>query len=138
MADYGIMKAIYETLKSNEFLASKGLSEAIFFSAPSLREEMPKEEMILLELEEIWTHIPLGKNDSLAKVKFKASTHMDHHSGREAVKVAEELRQVMDGKTIALEKGMKATLKLSGSVIDLPIPQKSNCVQQYFEALVRT
>jgi hypothetical protein len=133
MADYGIMKAIYEALKSNEFLASKGLSDSIFFNAST-----QKDEMILLELEEIWTHIPLGKNDSLAKVKFKASTHMDPHSGREAVKVADELRQVMDGKTIALEKGMKATLKLAGSVIDLPIPQKANCVQQYFEALVRT
>ncbi|MCX7338882.1 MAG: hypothetical protein NTX76_06365 [Alphaproteobacteria bacterium] len=128
MADYGVLVAMRQALSG-----TKGAGKSIHFAIPS-GASFP---MIVLELEEIWTAMRLGGNAAHARLKIKASIVGKHTSGRESLGVAEEVRLAIDGKSLAVEDGMVAVVKLSGSVIDFPQTNSPRSVQQFYDVLIR-
>jgi hypothetical protein len=133
MGDYGILKKIRESLKVNPQIIALGLDNGIYFAPPERGKNM-----ILLELEEIWTSVKLGDYSPYVKIKFKASTIMEYLKGHEALGISDAIQHALDGKCFSIEEEMKATLRLAGSVIELPQANQPRCVHQYYEALIRT
>lgn len=133
MADYGVLSAIRNLISSDDNIIEYGLDEKVHLAIPP-KSELP---LVLLELEEIWTSLKLGMDCGHARLKLKASIMSNHPTGRESITLADNIRQVMDGKTVEVEQNMRATIRLSNSVIDLPVKNGPRMVQQYYEVLVR-
>ncbi len=135
MADFGVLSAIRELLKTERDIVSEGVSEQIHISYPSKTSIFP---MIILELEEVWTSMALGKNSPKARLKLKAQTLSDKPSGKESITIAEIMRGLIDGKTIRTENGNLVTLRMENCIVDIPTSiNKTRNVKQYFEAIVR-
>jgi hypothetical protein len=133
MADYGILVAAREALRESEAIVAAGVQDSVHLAVPP-ESDLP---IILLELEEIWTSMRLGEKNAHVRVKFKTSILSDSPTGRDAINIADAVRRAIDGQTMGVQKGMTATIKLAGSVIDLPAPSKPRSVQQYYEAIIR-
>lgn len=134
MADYGIINKLRQILKDNYVFQQQGLSEHIHVAIPP----QASYPMVVLELEEIWSSMKLGETSAHVKLKFKASMMSNTPNTKDAVMIAETVRAEFDGKTIDVSNSVSATLKLSGSIIDMPGASKSQrCVHQYYEALIR-
>lgn len=133
MADYGILLAARNALKKSESLMESGIQDAIYLTLPP-EHLFP---LIVLELEEIWTSMRMGDASAHVRVKFKTSIVTDTPSSLDAIHIADAVRKIMDGQTMSVKDGMNATLRLAGSVIDLPDPKKPRSVQQYYEAIIR-
>jgi hypothetical protein len=133
MADYGVLSAMRSLIAEDGDIKSKGLSDKIHLAVPP-KSDLP---LVLLELEEIWTSLRLGSETGHARLKLKASIMNNSVNNREVLSAAESIRQIIDGRTIVLKEGMKATIKLANSIIDLPTNVGPNNVQQYYEVLVR-
>ncbi|MCX7343644.1 MAG: hypothetical protein NT128_05835 [Proteobacteria bacterium] len=135
MADFGVLSAIRELLKTERDIVSEGVSEQIHISYPSKTSIFP---MIILELEEVWTSMTMNKNSPKARLKLKAQTLSDKPSGKESITIAEKLRGLIDGKTIRTENGSLVTLRMENCIVDIPTSiNKTRNVKQYFEAIVR-
>jgi hypothetical protein len=133
MADYGVLSTMRSMIADDESIKEKGLGEKIHLAIPP-KTDLP---LVLLELEEIWTSMRMGADTGHARLKLKASIMNDSVNAREALTVAERIRMVIDGKTICVKEGMKATIKLASSIIDLPNKVGPNNIQQFYEVLVR-
>lgn len=134
MADHGVLSAICKALSGDNEIKARGLSDNIYVSAPKIG-EFP---MVVLEIEEIWTSIMLGRNVPCARLKLKASTLSQNSSGKESLMLADDVRKIVDGKTIGLSDGKQVTLRLENSIVDLPSAgSRPRIVQQYYEAIVR-
>lgn len=133
MTDYGVLKQMKAKLRGDARIQARGLDQLIYFNPP---ENEPS--MIVLELEEIWTNLPLGDGAPHTKVRFKASTILEACKSNDALDVSGVIQHTLDGRTFDVDEGMKATLRLAGSVIDLPKRNQPRCVHQYYEALIRT
>lgn len=133
MADYGVLSAVRELIASDDGVIKFGLGEKVLLAIP------PKSEppLILLELEEIWTSLKLGMDCGHARLKLKASIMSKNPTNRESINAADNIRQAVDGKTINVNENMRATIRLSNSVIDIPVKNGPKTVQQYYEVLVR-
>lgn len=135
MADFGVLSAIRELLKTERDIVSEGVSEQIHISYPSKTSMFP---MIILELEEVWTSMTMSRNSPKARLKLKAQTLSDKPSGKESITIAEKVRGLIDGKTIRTENGCLVTLRMENCVVDIPTSiNKTRNVKQYFEAVVR-
>jgi hypothetical protein len=133
MIDFGVLVAFRDTLMSSKHIQQAGVEEKIHTSIPS----GATYPCVLLELEEIWTSVRLGAETGYAKLKLKASTFSETASSRESLTISERIRIAIDGQTISVFEGKRATVRLSGSVIDMPSATKPLMVQQYFDVLVR-
>jgi hypothetical protein len=133
MIDFGVLTAFRTTLMSNTHLQQTGIDQKIHTNLP-MGAAYP---CVLIELEEIWTSVRLGAETGYAKLKLKASTFSQTVSSRESLTISEQIRSAVDGQTIDVIDGKRATVRLSGSVIDMPSATKPLMVQQYFEVLVR-
>lgn len=133
MADYGVLAAIKKLISSDDGIKHHGLGGKVHLALPP-RSEPP---IVLLELEEIWTSLKLGKDCGHARLKLKASVIGSSPTSRDSIQYADKIRSVMDGKTIFVDEEMRATIRLSGSVIDLPLKTSNKTVQQYYDVLVR-
>lgn len=135
MVDFGVLSAIRDLLKTEGTIVDGGKHEQIHISYPTKTLIFP---MVILELEEVWTSMALGKNSPRAKLKLKAQTLSDKPSGKESITIAEKVRSLIDGKTIHMENGSLVTLRLENCVVDIPTSiNKTRNVRQYFEAIVR-
>lgn len=132
-ADYGVLAKMRGLLSGDHSMQQKGFGDKIHLSIPP-RSELP---LVLLELEEIWTSLRLGSETGHARLKLKASIMNDGVNGRESLSVADHIRHIIDGKTIDVLEGMKASIKLANSIIDLPKKSGAHNVQQYYEVLIR-
>jgi hypothetical protein len=133
MADYGVLSAIRKLIANDDQIVEHGLDEKIHLAIPP-KSDFP---LVLLELEEIWTSLKLGMDSGHARLKLKASILSEHTTGRESITLADSIRHIMDGKTLSVEQNMRATIRLSNSVIDLPVKNGPRMVQQFYEVLVR-
>ena len=133
MIDFGVLTAFRTTLMSNAHLQQAGIDQKIHMNLP-MGAAYP---CVLIELEEIWTSVRLDAETGYAKLKLKASTYSQTISSRESLTISEQIRCAVDGQTIDVIDGKRATVRLSGSVIDMPSSTKPLMVQQYFEVLVR-
>lgn len=133
MIDFGVLTAFRKALMSNTNLQQAGVDQNIHTNLP-MSAAYP---CVLIELEEIWTSVRLGAETGYAKLKLKASTFSETISSRESLAISEQIRFAVDGQTIDVIDGKRATVRLSGSVIDMPSTTKPLMVQQYFEVLVR-
>ena len=133
MVDFGVLTAFRTTLMSNAHLQQAGIDQQIHMNLP----HGAVYPCVLLELEEIWTSVRLGAETGYAKLKLKASTFSQTVSSRESLTISEQIRCAIDGQTIDVIDGKRATVRLSGSVIDMPSATKPLMVQQYFEVLIR-
>jgi hypothetical protein len=133
MIDFGVLTAFRKTLMSDTHLQQTGIDQQIHTNLP-MGAVYP---CVLIELEEIWTSVRLGAETGYAKLKLKASTFSQTVSSRESLAISEQIRCAVDGQTIEVIDGKRATVRLSGSVIDMPSATKPLMVQQYFEVLVR-
>lgn len=135
MADYGILSELCKTISLDDGIKNCGLESKVY-SVPPKNNVLP---IVLLEIEEIWTSLVLSKNSALAKLKFKASSISQNVNGKNSLDIAEAVRKAVDGKTIRLSDGKKATIKLENSVIDLPSNNvnRLRSVQQFYEAVIR-
>lgn len=133
MADYGILVAARQALRGSEAIVAAGVQDAVHLAIPP-QSGLP---FILLELEEIWTSMRLNDKNAHIRVKFKTSILSDAPTGRDAIHIAEAVRRTIDGQTLGVDEGRTATLRLSGSVIDLPTSSKPRSVHQYYEAIIR-
>lgn len=133
MADYGVLSAVRKLIASDDGIKGSGMGEKVHLAVP------PKSDypVVLLELEEIWTSLKLGKDCGHARLKLRTSVLNDGATNRENIHIADYIRQAVDGKTIVVEADMRATIKLSGSIIDLPVKNGPKTVQQFYEVLVR-
>ena len=135
MADFGVLSAIRDLLKTEGDIVSEGISNQIHISYPTKTSIFP---MIILELEEVWTSMALGKNSPKARIKLKAQTLSDKPSGKESITIAEKVRCLIDGKTIRMDNGQLVTLRMENCIVDIPTAiNKTRNVKQYFEAIVR-
>ena len=134
MIDFGVLIAFRKTLMSNAHLQQAGIDQKIHTFLP----HEAVYPCVLIELEEIWTSVRVGAETSYAKLKLKASTFSQTVSSRESLVISETIRCAVDGQTIDVIDGKRATVRLSGSVIDMPSSTKPLMVQQYFEVLVRS
>lgn len=135
MADFGVLSAIRDLLKTEEEIVSEGISNQIHISYPTKSSLFP---MIILELEEVWTSLAYGKNSPKARIKLKAQTLSDKPSGKESITIAEKIRGLIDGKTIRTDNGNLVTLRMENCIVDIPTTiNKTRNVRQYFEAIVR-
>lgn len=135
MADFGVLSAIRDLLKTEGDIVSEGVSNQIHISYPAKTSIFP---MIVLELEEVWTSLAMGKNSPKARIKLKAQTLSDKPSGKESITIAEKVRNIIDGKTIRMENGNLVTLRMENCIVDIPTAiNKTRNVKQYFEAIVR-
>jgi hypothetical protein len=134
MADYGVISKLRQMLKDNYLFQQQGISDNIHVAIPP----QASYPMIVLELEEIWSSMKLGETAAHIKLKFKASMMSNTPNTKDAVTIAETVRSEFDGKTVDVSESISATLKLSGSIIDMPGANKTQrCVHQYYEALIR-
>lgn len=133
MADYGVLSAIRKLISTDDQIIQHGMDEKVHLAIPP-KSDFP---LILLELEEIWTSLKLGMDSGHARLKLKASILSNHPTGRESISLADNIRHAMDGKTLDVEQNMRATIRLSNSVIDLPVKNGPRMVQQFYEVLVR-
>lgn len=133
MADYGVLAAIKKLISSDDGIIHQGLGGKVHLAIP------PKASppFVILELEEIWTSLKLGKDCGHARLKLKASVVGEAPTSRDSIYCADKIRRAMDGKTIFVDEEMRATIKLSNSIIDLPIKTSNKTVQQYYDILVR-
>ncbi len=135
MADFGVLSAIRDMLKMQMSVNFKDVADHIHISYPAKTSSYP---MVILELEEVWTSLALGKHAPRARLKLKARTLSDKPSGKESITIAEKVRGSIDGKTIQLDDGKLVTLKLENSIVDIPTSiNKTRNVEQFFEAIVR-
>lgn len=135
MADFGVLSAIRDMLKMQVSIKEEGIEDHIYITYPAKTSTFP---MVILELEEVWTSLALGKHSPRARLKLKARTLSDKASGKESITIAEKLRGLIDGKTIALEDGKLVTLRLENSIVDIPTNiNKTRNVAQFFEAIIR-
>jgi len=133
MADYGVISAVRNMIANAQEIVQLGLSQKVHCAIP------PKAEppLVLIELEEIWTSLKLGKDCGHARLKVKASIIGNTPTQKDSLKIADQIRSQMDGKTIKVDDDMRATIRLSNSIIDLPTKVGHKSVQQYYEVLVR-
>ena len=135
MIDFGVLSAIRDLLKAQQELIIEGVAEQIHTSYPTKALLFP---MVILELEEVWTSVALGKNSPHAKLKLRAQTLSNKPSGKESITIAEKVRSLIDGKTLRLANGNLVTLRMENCIVDIPTSlNKTRNVQQYFEAIVR-
>lgn len=135
MADFGVLSAIRDMLKMQFFTDEQKMGDHIHINYPAKTSTFP---MVVLELEEVWTSLALGKHSPRARLKLKARTLSNKLSGKESITISEKLRGSIDGKTIQLEDGKIVTLRLENSIVDIPTNlNKTRNVQQVFEAIVR-
>lgn len=135
MVDFGVLSTIRDMLKTQNSIMAEGISDQIHISYPTNSSTFP---MVILELEEVWTSLALGKNSPRAKLKVKAQTLSDKPSGKESITIAEKVRGLIDGKTFRLENGSLVTMRLQNCIVDIPTSlNKTRNVKQYFEAIVR-
>lgn len=135
MIDFGILGAIRELLIRHRAVSEEDGKDNIYINKPNKKADMP---MVVLELEEIWTSLALGKNSPRAKLKLKAQTSSHKIAGKESLSISERVRELIDGKTIDLIDGKSVTLRLENSIIDIPTDfNETRNVKQYFEAIVR-
>lgn len=133
MADFGILSAVRQLLINEGQIKEDGIEENVHFSVPSCA-QLP---LVLLELEEIWTTMPLGQQAANTRVKLKASIFGKASNNRESMNLATNVRQTIEGKILDLKNGKKGVVKLSRNIVDMPQTHKSKSVQQYYEILVR-
>lgn len=133
MADYGVLSAIRTLLIEDENIIRHGLKEKIHLAYPP--ETDPP--AVLLELEEIWTSLKLGTDCGHARLKIKTSVISNTPTNNKNLNTADDIKKLMDGKTIIVSDGMRATIRLSNSVIDLPKQNTPRLVEDYYEVLVR-
>jgi len=135
MADFGVLSAIRDMLKMQFSTDEQKMGDHIHINYPAKTSTFP---MVVLELEEVWTSLALGKHSPRARLKLKARTLSNKLSGKESITISEKLRGSIDGKTIQLEDGKIVTLRLENSIVDIPTTlNKTRNVQQVFEAIVR-
>lgn len=135
MADFGVLSAIRDMLKMQFSTDEQKIGDHIHINYPAKTSTFP---MVVLELEEVWTSLALGKHSPRARLKLKARTLSNKLSGKESITISEKLRGSIDGKTIQLEDGKIVTLRLENSIVDIPTNlNKTRNVQQVFEAIVR-
>jgi hypothetical protein len=133
MVDFGVLTAFRTALMSDAQLQQIGVDQKIHMNLP----QGAAYPCVLIELEEIWTSVRLGAETGYAKLKLKASTFSQTISSRESLAISEQIRCAIDGQTMDVIDGKRATVRLSSSIIDMPSPTKPLMVQQYFEILVR-
>eukprot|EP01035_Chromulina_nebulosa_P020362 gene20362-26428_t len=133
MIDFGVLIAFRDTLMGDVHIQQAGVGQKIHTLIPA----GASYPCVLLELEEIWTSVRLGAETGYAKLKLKASTFSQTVSSRESLTISERIRCAIDGQTIHVFEGKRATVRLSGSVINMPSTTKPLMVQQYFDVLVR-
>jgi endonuclease YncB( thermonuclease family) len=136
MIDFGVINAFRHTLMDDATLQASGMNQRIHVNA-SQKTNGIQYPCILIELEEIWTSLKLGGNSGFAKLRLKASTYSQMVSSKESLCISEHIRRVIDGQTLEVGDGKKATVRLSNSVIDMPSSTKPLTVQQYFDVLIR-
>lgn len=134
MADYGVISKLRQMLKDNYLFKQQGISDNIHVSIPP-EASYP---MVVLELEEIWSSMKMGETSAHVKLKFKASMMSNTPNTKDAITIAETVRAAFDGKTVNVSDKVSATLRLSGSIVDMPGANKiQRCVHQYYEAIIR-
>ena len=133
MADYGVLSAVRKLISLDDGIKEHGMAEKVHLAVPP-KSEFP---VVLLELEEIWTSLKLGKDSGHARLKLRTSVLNDAATNRENIHIADYIRQAVDGKTITVDEDMRATIKLSGSIIDFPVKNGPKTVHQFYEVLVR-
>ncbi len=133
MADFGVLNAMRQLLADDEGAQEKGYAGHIHLAVPP----KAKFPMIVLELEEVWTSMKLGSETANTRLKLKASIMSKTQTGKESLKIADKMREMMDGKIISLLEGKRGIIRLSSSVIDMPNMDRPRTVQQYYEVLIR-
>ena len=133
MADYGVLSAVRKLISSDDSIIAHGMNDKVHFAIP----QETNYPLVLLELEEIWTSLKLGEDCGHARLKLRTSVMNHASTNRENINIADNIRKAVDGKTIKVDEAMRATIKLSGSVIDLPTKTGPKTVQQFYEVLVR-
>ena len=133
MADFGVLNAMRQLLADDEGVQEKGYADHIHLAVPP----QVKFPMIVLELEEVWTSMKLGSETANTRLKLRASIMSKTPTGRESLRIAEQIREMMDGKILPLLEGKKGIVRLSSSVIDIPNMDRPRTVQQYYEVLIR-
>lgn len=133
MADFGVLNAMRQLLADDENVQEKGFAEHIHLAVPPAA----KFPMIILELEEVWTSMRLGAETANTRLKLKASIMSKTPTGRESLHIAEQIREMVDGKTLSLIEGKRGVIRLSSCVIDMPNMDRPRTVQQYYEVLIR-
>ncbi|RZI46572.1 tail completion protein gp17 [Candidatus Finniella inopinata] len=133
VADFGVLNAVRQLLAMQEDVRVAGASENIHMAVPPSM-GLP---LIVLELEEVWTSMALGKNSANTRLKVKASIFSRSPSGRESMDLSASVRQAMDGTVLSLKNGKKGMLRLAENVVERPAANRPRNVQQYYDVLIR-
>lgn len=95
MSDFQVLTAIRGLLLRREVLSR------VHLALPP----QPTYPLILVDLEELWTHLPLiptqKRNVILARLKFKVSAFSQSSGMEEVTLLSEKVRQVLEGETVS-------------------------------------
>lgn len=108
MSDFQVLTAI------RGLLLRKEVSNRIHLALPP----HPIYPLILVELEEMWSHLPVKSNQKrttiLARLKFKVTAYSQSAGMEEVALLSEKVRQVLEGETVPLpdKKGGDKTITI--------------------------
>lgn len=135
MVEFGILSAIRQLVCQEKIGCHYGLSkESIYMMVPHI---VPNTwPAIFLELEESW-HSNIHTKPKTGKVVLKISILSNSKDGIEALDIANQIRQLIDGISLELKSDYEATFRMNSSIVDIKkivdIPRK---VEQYYEAFI--
>ncbi|MDR1908205.1 MAG: hypothetical protein LBQ43_05100 [Holosporales bacterium] len=133
MVDFGILSAIRQLICSERIGDDYGLlPSSIYVMKPDIAPK--KWPAVFLELEESWS---TGCMPGMGSVALKISVLSNSKDGAEALDIANQIRQLIDGSSIEVETCYEATFRMNSSIVDMKkvalAPRK---VEQYYEAFV--
>ncbi|MDR1598102.1 MAG: hypothetical protein LBR89_04170 [Holosporales bacterium] len=134
MVDFGILSALRQLIDSEGVGRDYGLSlSSVYIMEPDVAPvDWPA---VYLTLEESWSvgSVPGGT------VMFKVSILSNSDDGMEALDIANQIRQLIDGASLEVEMELDATLRMNSSIVDMKkVAMTPRRVEQFYEAFVRS
>jgi hypothetical protein len=132
MVDFGVLSAVRELIISEKVGNSYGLlPKCVYIMEPEVAPSTWP--AVFLELEESWTGKP-----GMGSVSFKISIFSNSSDGVEALDIANQIRQLVDGASFEVEPDYEATMRMNSSIVDIKkVVSAPRKVEQYYEAFVR-
>lgn len=91
----------------------------------------------LLELEEVWTNMPLSSKGVKTRIKFRATCFHDDTGIKSSLAQANMINQHLDGHVVHLKDGSRAAIRLLGNVVDVSKAGQKKTVAHFYETIIR-
>lgn len=137
MIDFGVLSVIRQLICQEQIGKEHGLQgDNIYIMAPkTIPTAWP---IVFLELEEAWgSSKSVSNNHSHARLVIKISVLSASDNGQEAIDIAKQISEMLDGRSLDLLNQMSAMCKLNSSVLDIKkVAKTPRKVEQFYEVWI--